>query len=301
MLGSSLPMVVANIIYLSNLGSTGLGDNISALWILEQVITFISTVWEIIDRRNTVLGLRSQIKAAAGPISPIFEVAFFNPVVNIVEEVVINVGVTVNIIPNEERKIRNEYRQIVIDQGLRPQSNNTNDLVAQLSVFVKKDPTEVSKLGTTDIFPVLCQHYEKMVRVIEEKLPEEQNYAYSEIFGNPSIGSWFSDKNCTLNNGEITSIALMKTKELADLLWVGFGYGLNGIYRGPRRGETLSVLLEPGEIITVVQGEANNFLGKLVFQTNRGRHFGPYATEHADGKPFSFSIPGYHLAFINGS
>jgi len=237
LLCSSLPIIIANIIFLSNLGSTALGDDLSNMWILESVLTFTSAVWDVLDRRNTVLGLRSQIKAAAGPISPIFMVAFFNPVVNIVEEVVINVAITVKILPIEERIMRDEYRQIVMDQGLRPQSNNMNDLVDQVSVLVKKSPNEVFSLGTTNILPVLCNHHEKMVRVIEEKLPpQEKNFAYSEIFGNPSLGSWFSDKDCTIDNGEITGIALMKTEYPTDLHCIGFVYGLNGTCNGPRKG-----------------------------------------------------------------
>lgn len=273
------------------------------MWILESVLTFTSAVWDVLDRRNTVLGLRSQIKAAAGPISPIFMVAFFNPVVNIVEEVVINVAITVKILPIEERIMRDEYRQIVMDQGLRPQSNNMNDLVDQVSVLVKKSPNEVFSLGTTNILPVLCNHHEKMVRVIEEKLPpQEKNFAYSEIFGNPSLGSWFSDKDCTIDNGEITGIALMKTEYPTDLHCIGFVYGLNGTCNGPRKGpQTQSIMLEQGEIITHVQGEVENYVGKLMFHTNRGRRLGTYSKEMGDGKPFSFSIPGYHLAFINGT
>jgi len=65
-LGSSLPIIVANIIYLSIMGNTALEDDLSALWILEQVIAFASAIWEILDRRSTILGLRSQIKEAFG-------------------------------------------------------------------------------------------------------------------------------------------------------------------------------------------------------------------------------------------
>jgi len=300
-LGSSLPIIIANIIYLSNMGSTALEDDLSALWIVEQVIAFASAIWAIIDRRNTILGLRSQIKEAFGSVSPIFVCLFFNAVVNIVEEVVINVAITVNIISTEERKKRDVWRQAVIDQGLRPSSNNMYDLVAQLSLLLNASPSEVLRVGTTDILPFLCDHYEKKARVIEGKLPNKQIFAYSEIFGNPSLGSWFSDKDYTINNGEITSIAFMESNEPGNLHWAGFGYGPNGIYRGPLKGETQVVMLEPGERITVVHGEAHEHVGKLVFDTNRNRHFGPYGEECGDGKPFSFSIPGYHLAFFNGT
>lgn len=300
-LGSSLPIIVANIIYLSNMGSTALEDDLSALWILEQVIAFASAIWEILDRRSTILGLRSQIKEAFGSVSPIFVGFFFNAVVNIVEEFVLNVAVTVNILPTEERKIRDEWRQIVMDQGLRPRSNNMYDLVAQLSLLLEANPSEVLRLGTTGILPVLCVYYEKKARMIEGKLPNKQIFAHSEIFGNPSLGSWFSDKNYTINNGEITSIAFIESNEPGNLHWAGFGYGPNGIYRGPRKEETQVVMLEPEEIITLVQGEAHNHVTKLVFHTNRDRNLGPYGHECGDGKPFSFSIPGYHLAFINGT
>jgi len=214
---------------------------------------------------------------------------------------VVNVAVTVNILPSEDRKIRQEWRQTVMDQGLQPWSNNMYDLVAQISQLLNANPSEVLRLGTNDIPSVLYDHYEKKARVIELKLPNKQIFAYSEIFGNPSLGSWFSDKDYTINNGDITSIAFMESKEPGDLHWAGFGYGPNGIYRGPRKGETQVVMLEPEEMITVVYGEAHNHVGKLVFCTNRDRHLGPYGKECGDGKSFSFSIPGYHLAFINGT
>jgi len=299
--GSSLPIIIANIIYLSNMGNTALEDDLSALWILEQVIAFATAIWEIIDRRNTILGLRSQIKDAFGPVSPIFVGLFFNALVNIVEEVVINVAVTVNIITTEELKIREQWRQIVIEQGLRPWSNNMYDLVAQLSLLLRANTSDVLRLGTSDILSVLSNHYEKKARGIERRLPNKQTFAYSEIFGNPSLGSWFSDKDYTMNNGEITSIAFMESKEPGNIHWVGFGYGPNGIYCGPRKGQPQMIMLEPDEIITVVHGEAHNHVGKLMFHTNRDRHLGPYSQGRGDGKPFSFSIPGYKLAFINGT